>query len=168
MSVTEERSSLPCETSELIINLDKKLFRFDGLDKEPFDLKYVIIKGLKIENQQSRWKVNDLESRVVSVESKTNFLEHYERRNNLEISDIPVTDENKKPEENVIQILNEIDINVTSNGIKTHHRIGKTKNHFKKKLVRLGNQRFAKKALLSKKNLNIMNIIVCNSNVVVE
>ena len=75
----------------------------------------------------------------------------------MEISDIPVTDENKKPEEHVIQILNEIDINVTSNGIETYHGIGKTKNHFKKKLVRLGNQRFEKKALLSKKNLNIMN-----------
>ena len=53
LPATEERFSSPCETSEPIINLQKKILSsFDGLDKEQLSLKEVIIKGLLIENHQ--------------------------------------------------------------------------------------------------------------------
>ena len=59
-------------------------------------------------------KVNNLENNVMSYEINGNHFEQYERRNNLEISGIPydVSDENL--EEKVIQVLSEIQFNVSS------------------------------------------------------
>ena len=81
----EENVSDP-QTSDLIINLEKKILSyFDGLDKELLNLKYVIIKGLQVENQHLYMKVNNLENKVMSLEINGNHLEQY-RRNNLEIT----------------------------------------------------------------------------------
>ena len=93
----------------------------------------------------TNWKpclVNDREGKVVSVESKTNSLKQYGRINNLEITGIPDTVKNNIPKEN-IQILNEIDLNATSNNIEGCHQIRKTKNHSTKTIVRFFNQNFA-------------------------
>ena len=59
-------------------------------------------------------KVNNLENNVMSYEINGNHFEQYERRNNLEISGISydVSDENL--EEKVIQVLSEIQFNVSS------------------------------------------------------
>ena len=47
----EENNVSDPQTSQITINLEKKaLSRFDGLDKELFDLKNVIIKYLEVEN----------------------------------------------------------------------------------------------------------------------
>ena len=49
----EENNVSDTQTSDLIINLEKKtLSRFDGLDKELPHLKDVIIKDLQVENQR--------------------------------------------------------------------------------------------------------------------
>ena len=81
----EENVSDP-QTSDLIINLEKKILSyFDGLDKELLNLKYVIIKGLQVENQHLYMKVNNLENKVMSLEINGNHLEQY-GRNNLEIT----------------------------------------------------------------------------------
>ena len=60
-------------------------------------------------------------------------MEQYGKRNNLEITGIPddVSDENL--EEKVIQVLSEIQVNVSSSNIEACHRIGKSKNSSKKK-----------------------------------
>ena len=80
-------------------------------------------------------------------------MEQYGRRNNLEITGIPddVSDENL--EEKVIQVLSEIQVNVSSSDIEACHRIGKSKNSSKKKkkIVRLINRKHAKKALFNRK-----------------
>ena len=59
-------------------------------------------------------KVNNLENDVMSYEINGNHFEQYGRRNNLEITGIPydVSDENL--EEKVIQVLSEIQFNVSS------------------------------------------------------
>ena len=105
----------------------------DGLDKELLNLKDVIIKDLQVENQRLRMKVNNLENKVMSLEMNGNHLEQYGRRNNLEITGIPddISDENL--EEKVIQVLSEIQVNVSSSDVEACHRIGKSKNSSKKK-----------------------------------
>ena len=129
----ENESDQAPNTSELIINLEKKLIsRFDGVDKEILNLKDVIIKNLQIENQRLQTRVNDLENRVLSLEISGNHLEQYGRRNNLEITGISddVSDENL--EGKVIEVLNEIQVDVSRSDIEACHRIGKSKNSSKK------------------------------------
>ena len=92
----EENNVSDQQTPDLIINLEKKILScFDGLDKELFNLKDMIIKDLQAENQHLRMKVNNLENKVVSLETNGNHLEQY-GRNNLEITGIQddITDEN--------------------------------------------------------------------------
>ena len=149
-------------TSELIINLEKKLIsRFDGVDNEILNLKDVIIKNLQIENQRLQTRVNDLENRVLSFEISGNHLEQYGRRNNLEITGISddVSDENL--EGKVIEVLNEIQVDVSRSDIEVCHRIGKSKNSPKKTIVRFTNRKYAKKALLNRKSL--MNNVTYNN-----
>ena len=131
----EENNVLDPQTTDPIINLEKKILsRFDGVDKELLSLKDVIIKGLQSETQRLRMKVNNLENKV---EINENHLEQYGRRNNLEITEIPddVSDENLK--EKVIQVLSEIQVNVSSSDIEACHRTGKSKNSLKKQLYDL-------------------------------
>ena len=74
----ENESEQAPNTSELIINLEKKVIsRFDGVDKEILNLKDVIIKNLQIKNQRLQTRVNDLENRVLSLEISGNHLEQY-------------------------------------------------------------------------------------------
>ena len=125
----EENNVLDPQTSDLIINLEKKLlFRFDGLDKELLNLKDVIIKDLQVENQHNP------ENKIMSLGINGNNLEQYGRRNNLEITELPddVSDENL--EEKVTQVLGEIQPNFLSSDIEACHRIGKSKNSSKKQL----------------------------------
>ena len=102
------------------------------MDKEILNLKDVVIKNLEIENQRLQARVNDLENRVLSLEIGGNHLEQYGRRNNLEIAGISddVSDENL--EAKVIEVLNEIQVDVSRSDIEPCHRIGKSKNSSKK------------------------------------
>ena len=126
----EENNVLDPQTSDPIINLENKMLsRFDGLDKELLNLKDVIIKGLQFETQRLRMKVNNLENKV---EINENHLEQYGRRNNLEITEIPDDVSDKNLKEKVIQVLSEIQVNVSSSDIEACHRIGKSKNSLKK------------------------------------
>ena len=61
-SQTNGNTSVFSKTGTLIINLEKKMTsRFDGLDNELSNLKYVIIKKPQEENECLRKKVNVLE-----------------------------------------------------------------------------------------------------------
>ena len=153
----EENNVSGPQTSDLIINLEKKIVScFNGLDKDLFVLKDVVIKDSQIENQRSRMKVNNLENKNVSFEMIGNHLEQYGRRNNLEITGIPDDVSEKYLEEKVIQVLSEIQVNVSSSDIEACNRIGKSKNSSKKTIVRFVNRKYAKKALINRKGL--MNI----------
>ena len=126
------------QISDLIISYEQKtLSRFDGLDKEFLNLKDVIIKDLQVENQRLCMKVNNLENKVMSLEINGNHLEQYRRGNNLLITGIPDDVSDKNLEEKVIQVLSEIQVNVSSSDNDACHRIGKSENSSKKELYDL-------------------------------
>ena len=151
---TPENNPTHCETSDLIRNLEKKMLsRFDGLDKEILNIKDIIIKDLQIENQRLRKKVNDLQKRIISSEESINSLEQYGRRNNIEISGIPESVDDKKLEEKVVEVLNKIDVNISTSDIEACHRLGKFKNKQRKTIIRFVNRKHAKTALLNRKRL---------------
>ena len=152
-SLPSNENSNP-ETSELIINLESKLLlRFDNLDKEMLNLKDVIIKDLQVENQRLRSRIINLEKKVISLEENSNSLEQYGRRNNLEITGIPDDVDDQKLEENVTEILNKIDVNVSSKDVEACHQIGKSKSSSKTTTIRFVNRKHAKKALVNRKGL---------------
>lgn len=151
---TPEKNPTQCETSDLILNLEKKMLsRFDGLDKEILNMKDIIIKDLQMENQRLRKKVNDLQKKIVSSEENINSLEQYDRRNNIEITGIPESVEDKKLEETVVEVLNKIDLNISGSDIEACHRLGKFENKQRKTIIRFVNRKYAKKALLNRKSL---------------
>ena len=91
-----ENKPTPCETSDLILNFEKKLLsQFDGQDKEILNLKDIVIKELQLENQRLRNKISDLQKKIYSAEENINLLEQYGRRNNIEITGILESVENK-------------------------------------------------------------------------
>ena len=85
------------------------------------NIKNVVIKDLQIENQQFRSKINDLEKKVFSLEENGNLLEQYGRRNNLEIMGVSDNLEDEKFEEKVIEILQKIELNVSTKDIEACH-----------------------------------------------
>ena len=151
-NTVENESAL--QTSDLILSLEKKLLsRFDGVDKELLNLKDVIIKNLQIENQCLRSKVNFLENKVIHLEINSNHLEQYGRRNNLEITGISDDVDDHSLEGKVIEVLKEVQADVSSSDIEACHRMGNNKNSPKKTIVRFINRKHAKKALLNRKIL---------------
>ena len=131
--------------------------RFDGVHKEPLNIKDVVIKNLQDENQGLRSKIENLEKKVISLEGNGNLLEQYGRRNNLETTVIPDEIKDEDLEEKVIEILNKIDVNVSTKDIEACHGIGKSRENSKKTIIRFVNRKYAKKALLNKKSLKNIN-----------
>ena len=124
------------EKFELIINLESKfLLRFDNLDKEMLNLKDVIIKDLQVEDQRLHKKINNLEEKVIPLEGNNNSLEQYGRRNSLEITGIPSDVDDQNLEEKEIEILDKIEVNVSSKDIEACHQVGKSKNSSKTTIV---------------------------------
>ena len=96
-----------------------------------------------------------MEKKVVSLETKLNHLDQYGRRNNLVLSGIPNTVEDKDLESTVSSILSDIDVPIGPHNVEACHRIGlSAKNKSKKTMIRLVNRRYAKKALINRKNID--------------
>ena len=111
-SQTNANTSQVSKTATLIINLEKEMIsRFDGLDNELLNLKDVIIKNLEVENERLRKNVNVLENKILTLESEHNSLEHYGRRNNIEIPGILISVPDQNLEERIVDVLNEINVN---------------------------------------------------------
>ena len=94
-------------------------------------------------------------------------MEQYGRRNDLEITGISNEIEDVDLEGNVIEILDKIEINISSKDIEACHCIGKSKDNSKKTIIRFVNRKYAKKALLKRKNLKHLDkssIGLSNSN----
>ena len=115
------------------------------------NLKDVIIKDLQVQNRRLRKKINNLEKKVISLQENSNSLEQYNRSNNLEITGIPGNVEDQNLEKKIIEILDKIDINASSQYTEVCHHIGKLKNFSKTTIVRFVNGKHAKKALVNKK-----------------
>ena len=95
-----------------------------------------------------------MEKKVLSLEAKRNHVSHYGRRNNLLLSGIPDTVEDKDLESTVSSILSYIDVTNGPQEVKAWRRIGLSgKNKSKITIIRLVKRRHAKKALINRKKL---------------
>ena len=78
-----------------------------------------------------------MKKKVISLEENSNSLEQHGRRNNLEITGIPDDVDDQKLEEKVIEILDKINVNVSSKDVEACHRIGKSKTPQKRQSYNL-------------------------------
>ena len=108
-----------------------------------------------------------MENKFISLKENGNLLEQYGRRNNLEITGVSNEIEDVDLEGKVIEILDKIKVNVSSKDIEACHRIKKSKDNSKKTIIRIVNRKYAKKALLNRKDLKHLDkssIGLSNSN----
>ena len=99
------------------------------LKYEVINLKDIIIKSLQDENKRLKTKVNVLENKIIDLKIQNNNVDQYSRRNNVEIAGIPQPISDSQLEEKVVDILKEIDVNITLNEIEACHRLGKKKKN---------------------------------------
>ena len=115
---------------------------FDRVLNAPLNSIIVLHKHVTSNNSSSkiskskinvRKKVNDLESKVISLESDHNSLEQYGGRNNIEICGILESLPDQNLEQKVIKTLDEIDVSVSTNGIEACYRMGPSVNNLRRK-----------------------------------
>ena len=115
-----------------ISSLETKLLaHFDEVQHELLNVKN-IIKNLQEGNKSLRKTVSFLDKKVISLKSRHNMLEQYERKNNLEITGIPDSVPQRDLENKVVDILNATGVNVSNDDFEDCHRIGKSLNNSKK------------------------------------
>ena len=126
-----------------------------SLKDEIILLKNTVIKNLLDDNKRLRNKIKELEEKqndnsnlLVEVESQSQSLEQYTRRNNIEIDGIPEEVTNENLEGKVVEILNSVDIDISSFEIEACHRLPLPKKSKKKRttksvIVRFSNRKFA-------------------------
>ena len=137
-----------------LTNLKSRLLaRFDAVQSELLNVKNIIIKNLREENERLQEKVSQLDKKIISLESRHNMLEQYGRRNNLEITGIPNSVPQKDLESKVVNILSAIGDNVSKDDFEDCHRIGKSCDNSKKTIVRFTNRKIVKDALYKRKQL---------------
>ena len=85
-----------------------------------------------MENERLRNRVSYLNKRIVTLDSNHNMLEQYGRRNNIEITGIPNTVQDNELENKVIEIFDAIGVEANLADFEDCHRVGKSKNNFKK------------------------------------
>ena len=75
---------------------------FYDLRDEIVNMKNIIIKKLQDQNAQLKETIANLQHKVIILETATNSVEQYDRRNNIEINGIPDNVEDKNLEHSVI------------------------------------------------------------------
>ena len=155
----KKTDSQATETDPLSSLESRLLTEFQQIKDEIINLKNVIITRLQEDNNMLKKKVSALESKVEDLEINCNSLEQYGRRNNLELSGIPDSVDDRDLEKTVVKILKKIDVNVNENDIEACHRIGKSKNGVPKNtIVRFCNRKHSKRALYNRKRLTESNL----------
>ena len=129
MISTPDNSNPTPVTLNPISSLETKLLaHFDGVQNEPLNVKN-IIKNLQEGNESLHKRVSFLDKKVISLKSRHNMLEQYERKNNLEITGIPDSVPQRDQENKVVDILNATGVNVSNDDFEDCHRIGKSLNN---------------------------------------
>ena len=120
---------------ELVENFKKS---FTDIKDEIINLKEVIIRNLQNESKRLNDEVNQLQEKIISLESKTNSVEQYGRRYDMEINGIPSSISDDNLESTVINVLSKAtNVHVTADDVEACYRIGKSKGNSKKTIVRL-------------------------------
>ena len=144
---------------ECLQTLDANIIdNINSLKDEIISLNNTVIKSLHEKNEKLRDKFQHLENRVKLIESSHDVLEQYGRRNNLVILGIPDSVQDSDLESTVTSILSDIDVNVESREVEDCNRIGKSNNGSKKTIVRFINRKYCKKALLNRKQFEIIDL----------
>ena len=144
---------------------------FYDLRDEIVNMKNIIIKKLQDQNAQLKETIANLQHKVIILETATNSVEQYDRRNNIEINGIPDTVEDKSLEHSVIEVFNPANIQIPHNYIEDWHRIGKSKGNSKKTIVRLVNRKCRKQILYNRrkfKNFDGSGISIPNTKIFVD
>ena len=116
--------------------------RFTDIKDEIINLKEVMIRNLQNENKILNNEVNQLQEKIISLESKSNSIEQYGRRNNREVNEILNSIFDDSLESTVINVLSKAkNVHVTAGHIESCHRIGKSKENSKKTVVRFINRK---------------------------
>ena len=140
---------------ELVENFKKT---FTDIKDEIINLKEVIIKNLQNENKRLNDEVSQLKEKIISIESKSNSVEQYGRRNNMEINGIPNSISDDNLESTVTNVFSKAtNIHVTADDIEACHRIGKSKKHSMKTIVHFINRKHCKCALVNRKKQKSFN-----------
>ena len=86
--------------------------------------KNMIFDALKEENLKLKNKIKKLEEQLLEVDQKSNHLDQYNGRNNLEIQVIPVNVTDDELEGKVIDIVSCLGIEVKGADVEDCHRLG--------------------------------------------
>ena len=139
------------------------------------NLKDVIIKRLQDENELLRTKSNQLENKVVSLESPIDQVKQYGRRNTIVISGTPDGIRDNDFGSTVFDIMKDVDVDINSSDIEACHRTGKSDQsaESKKTIVCFINRKYCKKALLKRKIFATINTVTkynfsCNNQIFVN
>lgn len=134
--------------------------------KDLLEIKDTVIKHLLKENERLKERVKVLEDNteeyqcnLIDVESQSQQLEQYTRRNNLEISGIPNTVSDKDLESKCISILNSVDIKASSDEIEACHRLPARNNQPKTTIIKFTNRKIVESACSKEKRIKLKN---CN------
>ena len=123
---TNTDTSTNCNFVQEISKLRNDLAgNFHDLRDEIINMKNIIIKKHQDENAQLKETIANLQHKVIILETATNSVEQYDRRNNIEITVIPDNIEDKNLEHSVIEVFKAGDIQISHNDIEDCHRIGK-------------------------------------------
>ena len=98
----------------------------NGLSDEILNLKNIVIKRLREENEKLHDKYNKLGKRVLFLGKDINSLNQYGRRNNIVFTGIPDILQDDELEEAVKSFLSDIDVNLDVDDIEDCHRVGKS------------------------------------------
>ena len=149
---TNTDTSTNCNFAEEISKLRIDLVgNFHGSRDEFINMKNIIIKKLQGENAQLKETIANLQHKVIILETATNSVKQYDRRNNIEITGISDDIEDKNLEHSVIEIFKAADIQISHNDVEDCHRIGKPKGNSKKTIVRLVNRKYCKQILYNRR-----------------
>ena len=143
------------ELNRIIASLESSIQgRFDDLKGEILNLKDIVIKNFLEENKNLNAKIKQLEAQVIQNEKSLNSLDQYGRRNNLEITGIPISeDDNKELENNVVKILGTVGVKISKVDLEAVHRLGKPRDGSHRTIVRFVNRKHCKDALTNRKKL---------------
>ena len=140
---------------------DKLRKSISGLQHDIWNIKNVIIQRLQEDNLKLKETVSWLEDKVVQLGIKNNSLEMYGRRNNLEIEGILTSISDDELEKTTVAILNSINVKLESSDGEACHRIGRSKDSKPKKtIIHIANWKLCKKALLNRKKLPSVSMIM--------
>ena len=81
---------------------------FDDLWDEVINMENIIIKKLPNENAQLKETIANLQHKVIIVETATNSVEQYDRRNNIEVTGIADNIKGKNLDHSVIEVFKKL------------------------------------------------------------